>query len=71
MPDALSKTVPIWCAVINRSVAKGKPWGELHFPNTCVSVQEISSIEALIPSFVQSFKVGLLLLLFVTVALRC
>lgn len=71
MPDALSKTVPIWCAVINRSIGEGKKWDELCFPSTCVSAQEISSIEALIPSFVQSLQVRSLLLLFVTVALWC
>ena len=57
MPDALSKTVPIWCAVINRSVAKGEPWKKMVFPKDCVSEQEISSIESMIPTYATSFKV--------------
>jgi tRNA A64-2'-O-ribosylphosphate transferase len=58
MPDALSKTVPIWCAVINRCVGEGKQWTETHLPSVCVSPQEASSIEALIPMFVRSLKVN-------------
>jgi tRNA A64-2'-O-ribosylphosphate transferase len=57
MPDALSKTVPIWCAVINRFVSQ--KWTETVFPLDVVSEQEISSIDGLIPSFVDSFKVPL------------
>lgn len=60
MPDALSKTVPIWCAVINRVVSKGGEWDKTCFPEGTVSAQEISSIESLIPSFVTSFKVILI-----------
>jgi len=56
MPDALSKTVPIWCAVINRCVSKGEEWNETYFPEESVSAQEMSSIETLIPSFVTSFR---------------
>jgi Rit1 N-terminal domain len=56
MPDALSKTVPIWCAVINRCVSKGEEWNEVCFPEESVSAQEMSSIETLIPSFVSSFR---------------
>ena len=55
MPDALSKTVPIWCGVINRFVSKA--WTEMFFPAEVVSAQEVSSIKALIPSFLNSFKV--------------
>ena len=72
IPDALSKTVPIWCAVINRvagRLSQGKKaddddddddenkWFELQFPKESVSPQEIAAINKLIPSFVRSFKV--------------
>ena len=57
MPDELSKSVPIWCAVINRVASKGKEWGTTYFPPESVSLQEISAIQSLIPSFVTSFKV--------------
>jgi hypothetical protein len=59
MSDALSKTVPIWCAVINRCISAGNEWTETYFPKECVSVQEMFFIESLIPSFVQLFKVVL------------
>lgn len=55
MPDALSKTVPIWCGVINRFVSEEST--ETFFPTEVLSAQEVSSIEALIPSFLNSFKV--------------
>ena len=58
MPDALSKTVPIWCAVINRCVGEEKKWTEAHLPAQCVSPQEASSIESILPDFVRSFKVS-------------
>jgi tRNA A64-2'-O-ribosylphosphate transferase len=55
MPDALSKTVPIWCAVMNGFVRDN--WMETTFPEDVVSEQEISSIEELLPSFLTSLKV--------------
>lgn len=54
MPDALSKTVPIWCAVINRAVLKTAPnmnvdadaWNtKLYTPPGVVSAQEHDQIE--------------------------
>ncbi|OJA19419.1 hypothetical protein AZE42_02264 [Rhizopogon vesiculosus] len=52
MPDALSKTVPIWCAVINRVVLKTTPdvdadaWNtRLYTPPGVVSAQEHDQIE--------------------------
>jgi tRNA A64-2'-O-ribosylphosphate transferase len=57
MPDALSKTVPIWCAVVNRSVGHGTLWEAVDFPTECVSEQEEAYIKAMIPAFVESFKV--------------
>lgn len=52
IPDALSKTVPIWCAVINRAVARRFPvastsdWDNaLYTPPSAVSNQEHHQIE--------------------------
>ncbi|KAG2153244.1 tRNA A64-2'-O-ribosylphosphate transferase [Suillus clintonianus] len=52
VPDALSKTVPIWCAVINRAVLKTTPdmntdaWNtKLYTPPGVVSAQEHDQIE--------------------------
>jgi hypothetical protein len=51
IPDALSKTVPIWCAVINRALRIRYPdinrdeWDDdLYTPRTTVSSQEHSQI---------------------------
>ncbi|KAJ3541050.1 hypothetical protein NMY22_g4047 [Coprinellus aureogranulatus] len=51
IPDALSKTVPIWCAVINRAIQLRNPditqdgWdNQLYTPPTSVSSQEHSQI---------------------------
>jgi tRNA A64-2'-O-ribosylphosphate transferase len=53
IPDAFSKTVPIWCAVINRAVARVSPstvpddWDiGLYTPPQVVSTQEHAQIEA-------------------------
>lgn len=51
MPDALSKTVPIWCSVINRAIKanfeKGEDWDiALYTPPAVVSSQENRQIEA-------------------------
>ncbi|KAI0629429.1 initiator tRNA phosphoribosyl transferase [Trametes polyzona] len=50
IPDALSKTVPIWCAVLNRAMAKTYPdkkdWNvKLYCPPGAVSEQERAQIE--------------------------
>lgn len=52
IPDALSKTVPIWCAVINRALLKIYPelatdgWDtKLYTPPQVVSAQEHAQIE--------------------------
>lgn len=58
MPDALSKTVPIWCAVMNRALFPEK--SEYHaarFPPNFLPVSEESQIEDKIDGFVKSFKV--------------
>ena len=51
MPDALSKTVPIWCTVVNRAVkatfSKDASWDiALYTPPGTVSAQEHAQIEA-------------------------
>src|SRR5271155_181541 len=60
MPDALSKTVPIWCTVLNRSVLGDATSFPTAFPEGVVAPQEISHIERLIHPFVASFKVAIL-----------
>ncbi|KAJ7650563.1 initiator tRNA phosphoribosyl transferase [Roridomyces roridus] len=51
IPDALSKTVPIWCAVINRAVKEVYPQGKdewdtnLYTPPAAVSNQEHDQID--------------------------
>ena len=63
MPDALSKTVPIWCAVVNRTVAKlyQLPQNEydcnLYTPPQVVSAQEHAQIETRIEVWADSLAV--------------
>ena len=63
MPDALSKTVPIWCAVVNRAVkiAYSKPAGwniSLYCPPGVVSPQEHSQIESHVDEWAMSLSVS-------------
>ncbi|KAH7907351.1 tRNA A64-2'-O-ribosylphosphate transferase, partial [Hygrophoropsis aurantiaca] len=44
MPDALSKTVPIWCAVVSRAVLVRLRGGDLYTPPGVVSAQEHDQI---------------------------
>jgi hypothetical protein len=59
MPDAMSKTVPIWCAVINRLL-----FGEAHqshilrTPDEVVAESEHAQIEARLDAFVKDAEVG-------------
>lgn len=59
MPDAMSKTVPIWCAVINRLL-----FGEAHqshilqTPDAVVAKSEHAQIEARLDAFVKDAEVG-------------
>lgn len=58
MPDALSKTVPIWCAVLNRALFPSEP--ALHpvqFPPNFLTASEEAQIEQRIDGFVRSLKV--------------
>lgn len=57
MPDALSKTVPVWCCVLNRALFPDSPdCHDLHVPPNVVSESEKSQMEARIPEFLESFK---------------
>lgn len=56
MPDALSKTVPIWCCVLNRALFPGAAASHALFvPPNVVSVSERSQMEARLPEFLGSF----------------
>ncbi|KAJ9142556.1 Initiator tRNA phosphoribosyl transferase [Coniochaeta hoffmannii] len=56
MPDALSKTLPIWCCVMNRVIFPDKDeWHGLYTPPSAVAESERSQIEARIPRFVEAF----------------
>lgn len=58
MPDSFTKTVPIWCAVLNYVMFGGDgPFGDVSwffYPHNLVSKNEASSIVRLIPSFASS-----------------
>lgn len=56
MPDALSKTVPTWCSVLNRVLFPDLASSHaLVTPAGAVSASEASQIEARLPGFVASF----------------
>ncbi|KAK9377170.1 tRNA A64-2'-O-ribosylphosphate transferase [Lipomyces chichibuensis] len=54
MPDALSKTIPIWCAVLNNAVFGV---GKLYTSPTAVSASEHAQIEAQVGTWTQQFLV--------------
>ncbi|KAF6819788.1 hypothetical protein CSOJ01_01195 [Colletotrichum sojae] len=57
MPDALSKTIPVWCCILNMALFPDRPQAaNLHTPPNVVSASEHSQIAALLPSFLSSFK---------------
>ncbi|KAI1424370.1 initiator tRNA phosphoribosyl transferase [Xylaria sp. FL1777] len=58
MPDALSKTVPIWCCVLNRVLfpAAAAQLHQLHTPPNVVSRSEHAQAEARIPEHVAALK---------------
>lgn len=57
MPDALSKTVPIWCTVLNRVLFPDQPCShQLRTPPDVVSPSEHQRITALLPEFVTSLR---------------
>lgn len=58
MPDALSKTVPIWCAVMNRALfPERRDAHALCTPQEVVGVSEHARIEERLGAFVRDFKV--------------
>lgn len=58
MPDALSKTIPIWSAVINRALFQdATAYHDVQFPPDFLGPSEESQIESKIDSFVAAFKV--------------
>ena len=71
IPDALSKTVPIWCAVINRAILhkygneiRG-PWDtSLYTPPAVVSPQEHDQIDNRLDEWAQSLIVSITSCLF-------
>lgn len=57
MPDALSKTIPIWCCVLNRVFFPNTPSAhKLYAPPQVVSDSEHAQMTNLIPQFVQAFQ---------------
>ncbi|KAF9893994.1 hypothetical protein FE257_008965 [Aspergillus nanangensis] len=57
MPDALSKTVPIWCAVINRTLFPAETtFHPVQFPPNFLGASEESQIEHRINGFVKSLQ---------------
>jgi len=63
MPDALSKTIPLWCAVINEAVIKThkhaqlSSWevhGRLNTPPACVSPSEHEQMARLVPGLAKT-----------------
>ncbi|KAG2019011.1 hypothetical protein GB937_005650 [Aspergillus fischeri] len=58
MPDALSKTVPIWCAVMNRALfPSDAAYHAVQLPPNYLGASEESQIERRIDGFVKSLKV--------------
>ncbi|KAI9776476.1 MAG: hypothetical protein M1835_005513 [Candelina submexicana] len=57
MPDALSKTIPIWCCVLNRVFfPKDIDTHQLYTPHGIVSNSEHSQIEGFLGGFVKRFQ---------------
>ena len=55
MPDALSKTVPIWCAVINQLLFGSD---EVHMPEDVVGPSERSQIQRKVGIWVAAGRVS-------------
>lgn len=59
MPDALSKTIPIWCAVLNRALFPTETaFHPVQLPPNFLGESEESQIEGRIDGFVSSLKVS-------------
>lgn len=57
MPDALSKTIPIWCCVMNRVMFPKSTHHKLYTPPQAISASEHAQIEKRIDRFVRDFVV--------------
>lgn len=56
MPDAFSKTVPIWCAVMNRALfGEQGHFHHLQLPGSCLTASEIAQIEDRLDGFLDAF----------------
>ena len=56
MPDALSKTIPVWCCVLNRALFPDNTAAhQLYVPPNTVSDSEGSQMSDRIPQFLESF----------------
>lgn len=59
MPDAMGKTIPIWCAVMNRTLFPDKPaYHAVQFAPAYLGESEESQIENKIDGFIESFRVS-------------
>ncbi|KAH7321851.1 tRNA a64-2'-o-ribosylphosphate transferase-like protein [Rhexocercosporidium sp. MPI-PUGE-AT-0058] len=57
MPDALSKTIPIWCGVLNRVLfPNATELHNLYTPPQVVSQSEHAQISALLPTFAEALQ---------------
>ncbi len=57
MPDAFSKTVPIWCAVINRALfPEQRQLHHFQLPRLDLPASEISQIESRLDDFLRGFR---------------
>lgn len=79
LPDALSKTVPLWCAVINEAIMRSqKPnlnteWeihGKLHTPPVCVGSSEHEQMSRLIPGLAETLTKSSFVLPYLSKPLR-
>jgi tRNA A64-2'-O-ribosylphosphate transferase len=60
MPDALSKTVPMWCAVMNRALfPSDSAFHPVQFPQNYLGASEEFEIEKRIDGFVGLLKVNI------------
>jgi tRNA A64-2'-O-ribosylphosphate transferase len=58
MPDALTKTIPIWCVVINRLLFENTPTAhQLFTPKSVVGPSEHAQIEARLETLIEDAKV--------------
>lgn len=55
MPDALSKTIPVWCAVINRLLFGT---GDVYLPEETIGASEAAQIQEKIDAWVKDAKVS-------------